>query len=96
MPLPAKFLSTESVVSVPGGYLNLLSILHLSFLSGLNYILKVTCNKSFGIEDSYFVTVAAGAAFFTLGAPGCTAGRADTLDISRASRLNQSFGSGLR
>jgi MFS transporter, DHA1 family, multidrug resistance protein len=70
LPMPAKFLLSEPVITVLGGYLILLYVLLFSFLSGFDYIFKNTYNESVGIEGSHFAAVAAGATAFTLGAPG--------------------------
>lgn len=70
LPMPAKFLFTEPVITVLGGYLILLYVLLFSFLSGFDYVFKETYDETTGIEGSHFGAVAAGATFFTLGAPG--------------------------
>lgn len=70
LPMPAKFLFTEPVITVLGGYLILLYVLLFSFLSGFDYVFKQTYDETIGIEGSHFAAVAAGATTFTLCAPG--------------------------
>ncbi|OTA53273.1 MFS general substrate transporter [Hypoxylon sp. EC38] len=69
-PLPAKFLTREPVVAVLGGYLILLYVLLFTFLSGFDYIFKDTYGLSTTLTGSCFASIAAGATFFTLLAPG--------------------------
>ncbi|OTB16239.1 hypothetical protein K445DRAFT_317220 [Daldinia sp. EC12] len=69
-PLPAKFLTQEPVIAVFGGYLVLLYVLLFTFLSGFDYIFKETYELSTSLTGSCFASIAAGATFFTLFAPG--------------------------
>ena len=70
LPLPAKFLATEPVVTILGSYLVLLYILLFSFLSGFEFIFKQTYNLSPSFTGSCFGAIAAGTTTFALGAPG--------------------------
>lgn len=69
-PLPAKFLTQEPVIAVFGGYLILLYVLLFTFLSGFDYLFKETYGLSTALTGSCFGSIAAGATFFTLFAPG--------------------------
>ncbi|KAI1767008.1 MFS general substrate transporter [Hypoxylon sp. FL1150] len=69
-PLPAKFLFREPVIAVLGGYLILLYVLLFTFLSGFDYLFKETYGLSTALTGSCFASIAAGATFFTLLAPG--------------------------
>jgi len=69
-PMPAKFLRTEPVIAVFGGYFCFLYILLFTFLSGFDYIFRDTYNLSLPSEGSPFAAIAVGATTFTLGAPG--------------------------
>ncbi|KAI1388623.1 MFS general substrate transporter [Hypoxylon trugodes] len=69
-PLPMKFLTQEPVIAILGGYLILLYVLLFSFLSGFDYIFKETYQLSTALTGSCFASIAAGATFFTLLAPG--------------------------
>ncbi|OTB04269.1 hypothetical protein M426DRAFT_165762 [Hypoxylon sp. CI-4A] len=69
-PLPAKFLTQEPVVAVLGGYLVLLYVLLFTFQSGFDYVFKDTYELSTALAGSCFASIAAGATFFTLFAPG--------------------------
>lgn len=69
LPLPAKFLATEPVITVLGGYLVLLYILLFSFLSGFDYIFRQTYKLSDGFTGSCFGAIAAGATSFLFTAP---------------------------
>ncbi|KAH6648175.1 major facilitator superfamily domain-containing protein [Truncatella angustata] len=85
LPMPAKFLFLEPVISVLGGYLILLYVLLFSFLSGFDYVFKQPYNETSGIEGSHFAAVAAGATVFTLGAPGLySSARSKTEHVHRA------------
>ncbi|KAK6538787.1 hypothetical protein TWF694_010354 [Orbilia ellipsospora] len=70
LPLPINMFLKEPVVTVLGSYLILLYILLFTFLSGFDYIFKQTYNLSSGQTGSCFGSIAAGATFFTLFAPG--------------------------
>jgi MFS transporter, DHA1 family, multidrug resistance protein len=65
----AKFLGTEPVIAVLGGYLVLLYILLFTFLSGFDYVFRNTYNISVGFEGSCFAAITVGATTFTLCAP---------------------------
>ncbi|KAI1206193.1 MFS general substrate transporter [Annulohypoxylon truncatum] len=65
-PLPAKLLTQEPVIAVFSGYLTLLYVLLFIFLSGFDYIYKVTYQLSTAMTRSRFASIAAGATFFTL------------------------------
>ncbi|CAM1510938.1 Fc.00g084510.m01.CDS01 [Cosmosporella sp. VM-42] len=70
LPLPAKFLRTEPVITVLGLYLVFLYILLFTSLSGFDYIFKKTYMLSPGLTGSCFASIAAGSTAFTLCAPG--------------------------
>lgn len=91
LPLPAKFLLLEPVVTVLGSYLVLLYVLLFSFLSGFDYIFKDTYDESVGIEGSHFAAVAAGATVFTLGAPGLYSWARSKTEHVRRSKIQPEF-----
>lgn len=69
LPLSLKFLFTEPVIMVLGGFLVLLYILLFSFLSGFDYIFKETYALSSLQSGECFGSIALGATAFTLCAP---------------------------
>lgn len=70
LPMSARFLRTEPVVMVFGGYFVFLYILLFTFLSGFDYIFRDTYHLSIKLEGSCFAAIAIGATTFTLCAPG--------------------------
>ncbi|KAI0843568.1 MFS general substrate transporter [Hypoxylon sp. FL0890] len=90
-PLPAKFLTQEPVIAVFGGYLTLLYILLFTFLSGFDYIFKETYQLSTALTGSYFASIAAGATFFTLLAPGLYSWARWETEFVRGSSIEPEF-----
>jgi len=70
IPLPVILLTTEPVISVLGAYLVLLYCILFTFLSGFDYIFKMTYNLSIGQTGSCFGAIAVGATIATFAAPG--------------------------
>ncbi|OTA80956.1 hypothetical protein M434DRAFT_380659 [Hypoxylon sp. CO27-5] len=90
-PLPAKFLTQEPVVAVLGGYLILLYVLLFTFLSGFDYIFRETYGLSTTLTGSCFASIAAGATFFTLLAPGLYSWARCKTEFVRGSSIEPEF-----
>lgn len=69
LPLTTKFLVTEPVVGVLGGYLILLYVLLFSFLSGFDYVFKATYELPIGFVGSCFGAITADTTFIALFTP---------------------------
>ncbi|KAI0385484.1 MFS general substrate transporter [Hypomontagnella monticulosa] len=90
-PLPAKFLTQEPVIAVFGGYLILLYVLLFTFLSGFDSLFKETYGLSTALTGSCLASIAAGATFFTLLAPGLYSWARWKTEYVRGSSIDPEF-----